>query len=118
MDREIYLFRRRIRKLSFHLRILEMRRSARWMLDRFGFGNGRLTRFAAALVVAAVFFLAILGASAFAGWQSRAAFGIGASALATAFVIGTFLILGPADAALESERAEIRTELEDTERHV
>src|SRR6478672_10081110 len=111
MDRELAQVRRRMRGLKLKLRLVDVRRSARWVLDQFRFGNGVAERLAAAFVLAALFFLGFLGVSAATGQPTNMVLWIGGVALAASAVTSTVFVLGPKDKKLSGQRTEIAESL-------
>lgn len=111
MDRKLALIRRRIWTLAFQLKIIRMRRSARWVLDQFQFGSGTAERLAAGLVLAAVFFLGLLGVGALAGWPLPTALLLGGVALGSALITSAVLVLGPSDEELVCTHANATEDL-------
>lgn len=112
MGRELVDARRRFRKVSLRLKIIDLRRSARWVLDRFQFGSGVAERLIAALIFAAIFFLGLLGVAATVGLPTSTGLILGGLALGTALVTSTVLVLGPADNNLIQERIALVEELD------
>ena len=113
MDRELAQVRRHVRTLTIKLRLIDMRRSARWVLDQFRFGDGVVERLAAAFVLAALFFLGFLGVSAATGQPTNMVLAIGGLALGAAAVTSTAFVLGPSDNKLGERRAALVKELDD-----
>lgn len=106
MDHELAQARGRIHNLSTRLKIIDMRRAARWVLDQFRFGSGGAERLAAALVLGAVFFLGLLGATAASRMPTGIVFSVSGLALGTVVLTSAALVLGPSDTDLVRHRAE------------
>lgn len=111
MDRSVALARSRVRTLSRRLRLLDMRRSARWVLDQFRFGTGSAERLAAATVLAVLLVLAVLGAAAALRLPAPFVLAVGGVVLLTAVVTSGVLVLTPPDGELAGRREELVKQL-------
>lgn len=114
LAKEFAQARSRVRQLLLRLRLIDMKRSARWVLDQSRFGSGAFERLIAATILAVLFFFGILGASVATGSATETALILGGVALGTAVVTSTVLVLGPSDDGLVKLRNTVVDEL-DTE---
>jgi hypothetical protein len=108
-DSETFVFRPGdVRRLSWRLRLVQLRQSARQAYDLMHLGQGTVERLCAALLLAAAFFLVgFVVAILVARIGPAYALALAGGALVVVFLPGALLVLGPSDEELEGRRGEL-----------
>jgi hypothetical protein len=103
--------RSQVRRLSFALRIIRLRLSARATFDQMRLGTGTGERLCAALILGVFFFLALLVVSLIARFETQSGLLLAGGALVAIFIPNAILILGSSDESLETNRRQMELRL-------
>lgn len=103
----------RIRRASWLLQSIQIRRAARQTFDLTRLGNGSAERLCSALILGAAFCLLALFLSHFAKLQTAYGVGVAGIAFVSVMAASSVLVLWKSDAELETELPRLRKELAD-----
>jgi hypothetical protein len=100
-----------VRRLSWRLRLIKLRWSARQAYDLMHLGSGTAARLCAALVLGTVFCLGLLIVALVARISAVYALSLAAGVPAVVFLSSAFLLLGPSDEELEEQETVLSNNL-------